>query len=467
MKKDKTRIVNIDLNKHSNLSITLNTLKSERSQQTNSTNNEDQENALALIINLFNEKKFHELNKEALNFNKKYPNTLDGLNALALSFKHLRQFKKAIGLFEKVIELFPDVDFVYANAGNLYFELGNHLKAKEFHEKALEKNPDNTVSMNGLGLILSNAGNDSAAIDIYKKALKINKNDSNTQFNIATSYRKLEQFGKAAKHFKRTNDLKAVDNLLECLYLEAENPESETTIEDFFELLEKAKDSDRLWPSSAALSAHASVRYNKTDKYPFCKDPTKFLQKYNLFDEGLLSDKLVNTFLSDVFNSNLSQRGQSLLMNGEQTSGNLFLLETPSIQKVKKIVEDKIAEYRKNYINSEAGFINRWPLNYTVYGWVIVMNDNGSLSSHIHKEGWMSSSVYLKMPSNLESNQGDIKFSKHGANYPKEKDLDFSEEIVPLIKGDMVMFPSSYFHSTIPFRSKEQRIVLAIDIIPN
>ena len=98
MKKDKTRIVNIDLNKHSNLSITLNTLKSERSQQTNSTNNEDQENALALIINLFNEKKFHELNKEALNFNKKYPNTLDGLNALALSFKHLRQFKKATAI---------------------------------------------------------------------------------------------------------------------------------------------------------------------------------------------------------------------------------------------------------------------------------------------------------------------------------------------------------------------------------
>ena len=97
---------------------------SERSQQTNPINNEDQENALALIVNLFNEKKFHELNKEALNFNKKYPDTLDGINALALSFKHLRQFKKAIELFDKVIELFPDVDFVYANAGNLYFELG-------------------------------------------------------------------------------------------------------------------------------------------------------------------------------------------------------------------------------------------------------------------------------------------------------------------------------------------------------
>ncbi len=454
----------INLKSNSKISVTLNA--SQIKNEKNSLDTETKKKELENLINLFNQNKFDDLYKQAVIFNNKYPDNLEGLNALALSYKHIKEYNKAIEVFYKTIKIFPDIDFVYGNLGNLFFELGDHKKAKELQEKTLEINPNNIGAMNGIGLIISNAGDDNGAIEFYKRALKVNPNDSNTHFNIATSYRKVEQFGKAAEHFMQTKDIKAEDNLLECLYLEAENPKSETTIDDFFSLLDKAKDSERLWPSSAALSAHASVRFKKPDVYPFCKDPDQFVQKYNLIDESKLTDKKINEFLADVFNSNLSKRGQSLLQNGEQTSGNLFLLENPSIQYFKKIVEDKIAQYRQFYRNKDIGFINRWPSKYIIYGWVIIMNDNGSLRSHIHKEGWLSSSIYLKMPEKMTDNQGDIVFSKHGANYPKEKNIVFSEEIVPLKIGDMVMFPSSYFHSTIPFSSKHQRIVLAIDVIP-
>jgi len=461
--KDKEDL-NINLKSNSKISVTLNA--GQINNDKNSLDTETKQKELENLINLFNQNKFDDLYKQAVIFNDKYPDNLEGLNALALSYKHIKEYNKAIEVFNKTIKIFPDIDFVYGNLGNLFFELGDHKKAKELQEKTLEINPNNIGAMNGIGLIVSNAGDDHGAIEFYKRALKVNPNDSNTHFNIATSYRKVEQFGKAAEHFVQTKDIKADDNLLECLYLEAENPKSKTTIDDFFSLLDKAKDSERLWPSSAALSAHASVRFKKQDVYPFCKDPDQFVQKYNLIDESKLTDKKINEFLTDVFNSNLSKRGQSLLQNGEQTSGNLFLLENPSIQYFKKIVEEKIAQYRKFYRNEGVGFINKWPSEYVIYGWVIIMNDNGSLRSHIHKEGWLSSSIYLKMPEKMTDNQGDIVFSKHGANYPKEKNIVFNEEIVPLNIGDMVMFPSSYFHSTIPFSSKQQRIVLAIDVIP-
>ena len=33
-------------------------------------------------------------------------------------------------------------------------------------------------------------------------------------------------------------------------------------------------------------------------------------------------------------------------------------------------------------------------------------------------------------------------------------------------KGDLVLFPSSLFHRTIPFDSKEERLCIAFDIVP-
>ena len=65
----------------------------------------------------------------------------------------------------------------------------------------------------------------------------------------------------------------------------------------------------------------------------------------------------------------------------------------------------------------------------------------------------------------FQVNDGDIKFSLHGSNYDSGK-KKFPEKIINIEQGDMVMFPSSIFHSTVPFELKEERISLAFDILP-
>ena len=42
----------------------------------------------------------------------------------------------------------------------------------------------------------------------------------------------------------------------------------------------------------------------------------------------------------------------------------------------------------------------------------------------------------------------------------------FDEKSVDVNKGDLVLFPSSLFHHTIPFKSNEERVTFAFDIIP-
>ena len=81
------------------------------------------------------------------------------------------------------------------------------------------------------------------------------------------------------------------------------------------------------------------------------------------------------------------------------------------------------------------------------------------------KEGWISGSLYVKMTKKRNKKEGNIVFGIDGANYPKEN-KKYPQEIKDIDQGDLVMFPSSLFHHTLPFESQEERISFAFDVIP-
>ena len=109
---------------------------------------------------------------------------------------------------------------------------------------------------------------------------------------------------------------------------------------------------------------------------------------------------------------------------------------------------------------------SEWPEKFEIYAWVISISNQGSLAAHMHKEGWLSGSFYLNIPSKEEGNlEGDIRFSLQGGAYD-DGGKEYPEKIVNLKTGDIVMFPSSLFHNTIPFNSTKNRITLAFDVRP-
>ena len=185
----------------------------------------------------------------------------------------------------------------------------------------------------------------------------------------------------------------------------------------------------------------------------------------NLFDDKKFNNKLISDFFDCFNNLKISKKQQSLLAKGYQSSGNLFIIDQPPIQKLKNIIITKIENYKKKYNDGKATFLSQWPKNYTLYGWIIVIESGGNLSGHMHKEGWLSGSLYLERPEKIEEHDGDIIFSLHGSNYPTDK-KEYPSKIINIEKGDMVLFPSSLFHATIPFNSNKKRITLAFDIIP-
>jgi hypothetical protein len=81
--------------------------------------------------------------------------------------------------------------------------------------------------------------------------------------------------------------------------------------------------------------------------------------------------------------------------------------------------------------------------------------------------GWISGAVYLALPMDKKDPaEGCFEYGIHGDNYPKKHD-NFPVGIATPKVGDIVLFPSSLFHRTIPFSSNEIRICIAFDLKPD
>ena len=169
----------------------------------------------------------------------------------------------------------------------------------------------------------------------------------------------------------------------------------------------------------------------------------------------------LNKQIADV---EIDGRYQTLLTSGVQSSGNLFLEARGALADLDRIIRKEVAAYRLKLQSSDCGFIKMWPQVYVLSGWYILMEKGGLLKSHNHTDGWLSGVFYLKMPS-AKSDEGSIEFGLHRDDFPI-LDPEYPRALYKVKEGDLVLFPSSLFHRTIPFHSDEERLCIAFDLCP-
>ena len=413
-----------------------------------------------IIAKLYNEKKFQEIILLTENLLKEHNDELSLLNAMALGYKGLGKSEKSKEIYQKILqlELNPNLSYVYSNAGNLFLDLGEVDKAVECHNITLRFDKNNLNSINGIGLAYVNSGKGEEAIKCFKQALSIDPKDDYSNFNLGNVYRIKRRFKEAINCYEYSDRKLSKSNQLECIY--KDNDESL-----FNEKLRILIDKGPIEPLIAALSSHASIRFSQKDEYPFCPDPMNFIHNSSVYDDERFNDELIGRFLNDINNAKISKKVQSLLVNGVQSSGDLFLHNFHSVNLIKEIINDYVNAYRTKFSNKKEQLIMNFPKNYKTIGWIVIMKSGGNLAPHMHKEGWLSGSIYLQIPKKKLSNDGNIEIGLHGGEYPSDG-KKYPSRIVDINKGNIVMFPSSLFHSTLPFKSKKNRVTLAFDVVP-
>ena len=155
---------------------------------------------------------------------------------------------------------------------------------------------------------------------------------------------------------------------------------------------------------------------------------------------------------------------KNIVKNGYQSTGNLLDKPFLEITVLKKKIEKQISIYRKNYKNSDDYYISRWPTKSKLIGWYIKLKKQGQLKSHMHPTGWLSGVFYLRVPKPLKKNEGSINLFLQGFDYP------YDEKLPNLYYApkpfDLILYPSSLFHFTVPFTSNEERHCIAFDVTP-
>ena len=216
----------------------------------------------------------------------------------------------------------------------------------------------------------------------------------------------------------------------------------------------------------AAFAAFISALEKKPTAYNFCPNPIDFIHIANLSSH--VNDSV--TYLGDVIEElNKIETvwdpfGKSTV-SGFQSLRHINIFENPSgkMNQLKSVILNELDAYYLKFQTKQCSYIQKFPTTRNLTGWTVILKQQGYQDAHIHAGGWLSGVIYLKVVPSLGKDEGAIEFSLNGQNYHHKKSpcLIFQPEV-----GDIVFFPSSLHHSTIPFTTDTDRIIISFDLQP-
>ena len=391
------------------------------------------------------------------------PGLAEAHSNLGITLQELGRAEEAEISYKKAILIKPSFAETHSNLGNALQELGRLEEAETSHKKAIAIKPDLAEAYNNLGNTLQEFGRLEEAETSYKKAIAIKPGYVEALSNLGNTLKVMGRLAEAEASYAQAVNLKpefmrARYEMLDCLY----KMDKKLL---FFDQLDYLIKQDKANSAVGSFTCRSALRYGEERANIFCNDPLKHVLQVDLksrynFDEIFVRD--LKSILSEYKNSN---RSQPLLSNGYQTSGNLFEIKKNVTDGIQKIIRLEIERYRMNFESSQEGFIRKWPNEYSLYGWLISMKSGGELHPHIHENGWLSGSIYINVPPKSKIDSGNLVVALGKDSDTTNSHLNL-KKVLGVVTGNMVLFPASLMHHTIPFESKEERIVLAFDVIP-
>jgi Tfp pilus assembly protein PilF len=482
------------------------------------------------VLTLLNSGKLVEAEAAAKKLAVRFPSAFILHHILGVAQDGLSKFADAVSSYSKALAIQPNTPDLHFNLAIALTNTGRLVEAESHYRKTIALQPQFFEAHGNLGTILQKLGKLEEAINSYRKALSINE-DPRGHFNLGTALRDEGKLDEAITHFKRAiamfpnyadahnylgeclrdqgNMQEAIQCYLDTLKLNANHPGANYNMGEFLylagrfdeavtyfeqsqlddwqqralyctykaehfdefkakldEIVRTHKKHDA--PFLATLSTHYATNFGVEDPYNFCKNGFDFVYQKSIPELAEPNSQFLKDLLHDINNTAIEVRAQGMIINGKQSAGNLFKRPEASFRHLGEIVRQEFLNYKNNFAGADCELIKSFPntLEFTS-SWYVRLRRGGFVDRHIHEVGWISGAVYLVLPKDKKDpTEGCFEYGLHGDNYP-QKHNNFPVGIATPSVGDIVLFPSSLFHRTIPFNSNEERICIAFDLKPD
>ncbi len=421
-------------------------------------NNSNSDVGLNLLATIYiKQKKFDQgvtiLKKIVVN----NPTFVPALSNLGIAYQHLNKFDESIDIFMQCIKINKEQPNVYNNLGFILNKKKCFKEAIQYLKKAIKYRPDFPEANYNLGISNFYLKKYDESEFFLNKAINLNNKLSEAFFFLGEIYRKKNHYDKALKFYLKSNEPKTTTRVLESLL-------DLGYINEYQKQIEKLSAKDPENRRTAAITSYLSHQYNLANTYPFCQNPLNFIVISNLF----VNSSLTKEFLDELQNQikeqdSMWETPERTTVHGYTTKGNLSSKNLLNLNKLQDLIDIEIIKYKEKFKKNNSLFIKNWPNKYSYYSWSNRLSKEGYNIPHIHPSGWLSGVFYLQVPRDIKNKEAGIEFSLHGDDYKIVNKDSPTVSLIPKV-GDLILFPSSLYHKTIPFNSSEERICIAFDI---
>ena len=155
------------------------------------------------------------------------------------------------------------------------------------------------------------------------------------------------------------------------------------------------------------------------------------------------------------------------LRHGTETTEDLTRSGDPAIRALFRAFDAPIRDYMARVGHGADPLQRRNRGAYRFNGsWSVHLRASGFHHNHVHPRGWISSACYIDLPDvmrDAQSREGVLTFAEPGILTTPA--LQAEHEVRPEA-GMLVLFPSYFWHGTVPFSGGHTRLTVAFDAVP-
>jgi hypothetical protein len=324
-------------------------------------------------------------------------------------------------------------------------------------QKSVALAPENAEAHYNLGVTLKELDRLEEAEESYRQAIALKPDFALALMNRGQLLFDKGEFEIALRDFDLCDTKNSRACALESLYALGR-------IEDIYKRIETQSEVDDENLGIAAIAAFLAEREKKDTAHNFCKNPLEFIHFSNISSHLEDSNLFITEVIEELHNVKTIWEPRNLAtLKGFQSNINLFRNPLEKMSYLKSIIIDELDSYYSKFKNESCSYIQKWPSEKRLLGWHVILKQHGNQKVHMHPSGWLSGVIYLKVVPTLGKDEGAIEFGLSGERYSH---VDSPKVMYQPKLGDIVFFPSSLHHRTVPFKTDTDRIIISFDLKP-